>query len=166
MATKNDIIAAVQAVADGTGVVNLRLSMGTPGDYLDDAAGEARPTGASWAPEPKVWSVFVEGLANWLDSGGIGGPPRFMVPQSLGASANINNGTDLALLTAGGITASLPDPTTVPPFMQVVVKNTGLGGNFLNVQGGANIDAGPVLGVPGIFDAVRVFTDGAQWWTW
>lgn len=69
MATKADIIAAIQAVADATGDSNLRISLGVPGCHVQNIIGETHPTGKAWVPEPKVWSVVIEGLAKWLDSG-------------------------------------------------------------------------------------------------
>jgi len=71
MSTKTEIIADIQAVADASGADAIRSSLGTPGSYVE-IAGSERKTGAGWEPEPKVWSVVVEGLANWLDNAGVG----------------------------------------------------------------------------------------------
>jgi len=72
MATKDDIITAIQSVADASGSGNIRISLGAPGSHVADSAGKSKPTGAAWVPEPKTWPVVVEGLADWLDGQGIG----------------------------------------------------------------------------------------------
>ena len=164
MATKDDIIALIQAVADATGVDAMRVSLGAPGNHVE-IGGSSRETGAGWSPEPKPFPIVIEGLAQFLDGQGVGSA-RFNHIQQLSSSGVIAASTDLAELTAAGITASLPATGAVANGTQIVVKNQGFGGNFLNVDGGGNIDAGPVLGVPGIFDAVRVYKSGGQWWTW
>lgn len=71
MATKDDIIAAIQAAADGTGNSNLQISLGSTGDHVKNIIGETKPTGQAWEPEPKTWSVVAEGLADWADSLGL-----------------------------------------------------------------------------------------------
>lgn len=72
MATKADMIAAIQAVADGSGSDTIRMALGEPGSYVKDPTGATRETGAAWAPEPKTWPVVIEGLADWFDAQGLG----------------------------------------------------------------------------------------------
>jgi len=166
MAIKDDIIAAIQAVADASGSGNIRISLGAPGDHVENSIGETQPTGAAWLPEPKTWPVIIEGIAEWLTAQNVGGPPKFMTVQQRSTSGNVNSGVDLVELTAAGITVSLPDPTSIPPYTKVVAKSKGHAGNFVNVQGGANIDAGPIMGFGAPYDALRFYSDGTQWWTW
>jgi hypothetical protein len=80
MTTTTEIIAAIQAAADaayaGTdGTPDTRaaiaIALGTPGDTVR-IAGQPRPTGSGWTPDPKVFAVLVAGLAAWLDGAGIG----------------------------------------------------------------------------------------------
>lgn len=71
MATKDDIIAAIQTAADATGNGNLRISLGATGNHVENSIGETRPTGQAWEPEPKTWPVIAQGLADWADSLGL-----------------------------------------------------------------------------------------------
>lgn len=73
MATKDDIIAAIQAAADGSGSGNIRISLGAPGNHVKNSIGETKETAQAWEPEPKTWSVVAEGLADWADSLGLSG---------------------------------------------------------------------------------------------
>ena len=57
MSTTTAILSAIQAIADAT-TADIKMIIGTPGST----------TGKAWAPEPKVFSVIIEGLAGWLDS--------------------------------------------------------------------------------------------------
>ena len=164
MATKDDIITLIQAVADATGVDAMRVSLGAPGNHVE-IGGSSRETGAGWSPEPKPFPIVIEGLAQFLDGQGVGAA-RFNHIEHLSASGNIAANTDLAELTAAAIVASLPDPGTVADGTKIVVKNIGVAGNSLNVAGGANIDGAPIYLLPGVYDAVRVYKSGGQWWTW
>lgn len=67
MATRDDLIAAIQAAADATGVNTIRLGLGAPGDHVKDPTGETRPTGGAWEPEPKTWPVVVDGFVAWYE---------------------------------------------------------------------------------------------------
>jgi hypothetical protein len=58
VSTKADILSSIQAIADATGVDEIKMIIGTP----------SSTNGKAWAPEPKVFSVLIEGLAGWLDS--------------------------------------------------------------------------------------------------
>ena len=68
MTTKSDIIAAIQAAADATGVNTIRIGLGTPGSRIADPIGEMKDTGAGWVPEPKVWPTVIAGIAAWIDA--------------------------------------------------------------------------------------------------
>ena len=72
MATKDDITNAIKAVADATGNGNTRISLGAQGDHELNSIGESEPTGKAWDGDYKTWPVVVLGLANWVDSTGIG----------------------------------------------------------------------------------------------
>ena len=80
MTTTTEIIAAIQDAADtayaGTdGTPDTRaaiaIALGTPGATVR-IAGQPRPTGSGWTPDPKVFAVLVAGLAAWLDDAGVG----------------------------------------------------------------------------------------------
>lgn len=71
MATKDDIISAVQTVADATAEPKILASMGTPGAWTRFSGMEyQKATGQVWENLPSPWDVFVEGLSDWLDSSG------------------------------------------------------------------------------------------------
>jgi len=61
--TKKGVMKEVQALADATGNNDLAIALGAPGRHLKNAIGELRPTGLAWEPEPKTWSMVVEGMA-------------------------------------------------------------------------------------------------------
>jgi len=162
---KSAIIAAVQAAADATDNPFMRVSLGAPGDEVEIYEGQLKGTGSGWEPTPKPFDLLVEGIAEVLFSSGVG-VSGFHNIQQFPSSDTIPAGCDLAETTAGGITLSLPAPASVPDGAQVVVKNTGLGSNFVNVNGGGNIDAGPVMAISGIYEALRFYKASGQWWTW
>lgn len=75
MGMKEDIILAIQEVADDyysadpeSGAA-VKLALGTPNQHIT-VEGQALTTGGGWAPEPKTFSVFVEGLADYLTAQG------------------------------------------------------------------------------------------------
>ncbi len=72
MATKDDMIAAIQAAADSSGSGNIQISLGTPGNHVLNSIMEMQETGKAWTPEPKTWPIVAEGLAAWADAAGIG----------------------------------------------------------------------------------------------
>lgn len=80
MTTKSEIIAAVQAAADGyfadetieeTKRKTIALSLGTPGQRIT-IAGQTSDSNAALSPEPTVFATLIEGIADWLNAGGIG----------------------------------------------------------------------------------------------
>jgi len=70
ISTKDELIRAIQGVADRGGDPQQRIGFGAPGDYVEDAAGELKPTGSAWTPTPKTWDMIAEGLADFIDQGG------------------------------------------------------------------------------------------------
>lgn len=86
MTTKTDIIDAVKAVADAI-YANLsideadrqaiKIAVGSEGTVIV-VGGRRMQSGSSWAPEPKVFSVLVEGLADYLDNAGMGQIPAIV----------------------------------------------------------------------------------------
>lgn len=162
---KSAIIAAVQAAADATESPFMRVSLGAPGDEVEIYEGQLKGTGSGWEPKPKPFDLLVEGFAEVLFASGVG-VSGFHDIQQFSSSDTIPAGCDLAETTAGGITLSLPEPGSVPDGTQVVVKNTGLGNNFVNVDGGGNIDAGPFVAISGPYAAMRCYKTSGQWWTW
>lgn len=107
MTTKADIIAAIQAVADATGDTNIQITFGTPGAYIKNIIDEIQATGRAWVPEPKPWATVIEGLADWLDGGGVT-PGRVKVSVAdtvadfLGGKLVAGAGVVLTLLNPGG----------------------------------------------------------------
>lgn len=106
MSTKTEIIAAIQAVADASDDTNIQIALGTPGSYIKNIIGEIQATGSAWAPEPKTWATVIEGLADWLDGGGVA-PGRVKVSGSdtvadwLSSKLAAGTGISLSVLNPG-----------------------------------------------------------------
>lgn len=166
MSTKTEIIAAIKGVADATEAPAILMALGTEGDYVEIVEQE-RPTGAAWVPEPKTWPVVIEGIAAWLDSKGVGGAPGFKAIQDLAVSGPVNAATDLAQLTAVGVTGTLPAASAVAAGTQVVIKDVNAGGTFVAPAGADTIDGAGVPLSLGLNAATRLYSDGASdWRTW
>lgn len=75
MGMKDDIMLAIQTIADDYYVANAEtgaavvLALGTPGRHIT-VEGQPLVTGGGWSPEPRTFSVFVEGLASYLTAQG------------------------------------------------------------------------------------------------
>jgi hypothetical protein len=111
MATKEDIITEIQAVADASGDNNLRISLGAPGNNVKDTIGKTKPTGQAWEPEPKTWPVVAEGLANWADAQGIAGISdiKDKVNELVGGYMQLKADYD-----SGVVPTTAPDITPLP----------------------------------------------------
>lgn len=124
MATKDDIIAAIKAVADATGLPRVRLGLGEIGEYVM-LAGERLRTGQLWEPNkndegPSPTVVQIEGLADYLDSA----PP---LPH---APTHENGGTDE--ISVAGLSGALADPQV--PAAHAAAHENG-GGDEISVAG-------------------------------
>ncbi len=111
MATKADIIAAIQAVADASGSNNIVISLGAPGAHVKNSIGQSKPTGAAWEPEPKTWPVIAEGLANWADGLGIAeiGDIKAKVNEIVGGYMQLKTDYD-----NGTVPTTAPDIVVLP----------------------------------------------------
>ena len=166
MTTKTELIALVKAVADATGVDAMRVSLGTEGSHVN-LGGQLRETGAAWVPEPKPFSILVEGLADWLDSHGVGGPPAFLSIQVLPIAGAILPTTDLAEITAV-VAGTLPPASAAGAGQQLVVKAVNAAGASVAPNGGDTIDgvAAPLV-LAGAYDKVRLYAASTtEWRTW
>jgi len=79
MSTKDDMIAAIQEVADDPnpappneprGAAKIRAVLGAPGEFVEIADTKLK-TGGGWDPSPAIYEKLVEGLAKYLDDSGI-----------------------------------------------------------------------------------------------
>ena len=70
MALKDDILAAIQACADGSGDADLRVSLGSPGDKIL-LRGEVVETGQAYE-QPGFTDCLIEGIANAIEAQGSG----------------------------------------------------------------------------------------------
>lgn len=167
MSTKTDIIALVKAVADATGVDAMKVSLGTEGNHVE-LGGQSRETGAAWVPEPKPFSIVIEGLAAWFDAHGVGGKSGFRSIQVLPVSGPIIPTADLVELTTAAIGAQLPPAAMMSAGDQLVVKNVNAAGSSLIPAGADTIDGvGAPLVMPGSWDVLRLYVGGAtSWRTW
>lgn len=158
MSIKADIIAAIQAVADATGNANLRISLGAPGDHVENVIGETQPTGAAWSPEPRTWPVIIEGLAGWL------GEPRFSVRQLL-VSGPITADDDVVEFAAPALDAVLPAANSVPQGRRVVLKEVvGDPVSAVSTAGADTIDGAVGAVALGARGVLRLYSDGASDW--
>jgi len=168
MGTKDDIIAAIQVVADATLDGNMRISLGAPGDNVENSIGAWQPTGAAWVPEPKTWPVVVQGFASWMDSHGVGRADVFTAVNVFTVSGNITINHWVVEMNAAGITLTLPAASAVPRGKQVIVKDVfGSPANGVGPTGVDTIDGAPGPILTGPNGAIRLYSDGvSDWRTW
>lgn len=95
MSTKTEIIEAIQAAADATENDGIRSALGEPGEVVT-IEGLKRRTGAAWEDTPTSLEIQYEGLANWLDSQGIGGSLKSKINELISGytqlKSDYNNG--------------------------------------------------------------------------
>lgn len=152
MTTKQGIIAAIQAKADATDNNQTRIAYGAPGASLPNIIGKLQPTGIAWDESEflKAWPLVIEGLADYLNK-----VRRVTTPTDL-------TGIDRTIeVAANGVAVTLPAPDPVVAG-QYVIKP-------LNVTGATIV--GTLDGAPGplalvAWEAVRVYCNGAEWFTW
>lgn len=168
MATKDEIIAAIQAEADATGDGNMRISMGAPGSHVENSIGQRKPTGAAWEPSPKTWEIVCSGFAAWADSIGVGSHDVFRSVRQLTASGPVTAGDWVVELAGAAVAASLPPASSVPGGKQIIVKEVnGSPGSSVVPSGADTIDGAAAPLLLGALGAARLYSDGSSdWRTW
>lgn len=68
MARVDELVARVQAAADATGNVSLRIGMGAPGSSLL-FEGETFASGGAWTETPSTWTETLRGIATAVEQG-------------------------------------------------------------------------------------------------
>ena len=154
MASKDDIISAIQAVADGSGVDVLRLALGDPTGARIEIGGENKAPGMAWEDD-SAQDAIVEGFADWLD--------EYLVDIREIAIADVMEATDHILqVNAAGIAVSLPAANAVPAGKKYVIKVLNHAG--CTVVGTVDGAAGP-HGLAA-YGGMRVYSTGTEWVTW
>lgn len=146
--TKAGIQKNVQGLADATGNNDLSIALGAPGRHLPNAIGEIRPTGQAWLPEPKTWSLVVEGLARH---------------DGLGREAAAV--TDVVLSTDRRIELSVPNtvvtlPAAAPEFIgSYAIKSKGVAGGEIRGTVDGSVAAIPLEN----WDSIGLYCNGTEW---
>lgn len=178
MGTYDDIVAAVWSRGDltydfseptnpDTNNSAMVIAMGTPGNTVLNIIDEWKETGMAWTPSPKPFQIMMLGLADWLDSHGVGGDAGFKNVATIGVPGTIPSSADLAVITASPVNPDLPLANSKAPYTTLVVKNMGAGPNTLTPSGADTLD-GAGVGLPMLaWGTLSVYTDGISgWFTW
>jgi hypothetical protein len=139
----------VQWVVDATGINNLMISLGAPGRNIRNSIGELRPTGSGWEPEPRTWSMVLDGLAN---HDGIG--------REVGTSGDLLDTDRRIELTAPDVVIKLPDPG--PDYIGTYcVKSRGVAGGGVHGTIDGALQTIPIYN----WGALRFYCNGVSWFT-
>lgn len=147
--TKKSTIAAIQSVADATGVNNFIIALGSPGANLINSIGEKQSTARAWVPEPRSFPILIEGMVR-------GGA----IARAMTSSGNLVQTDRRVELAGNNVVVTLPTPM-VDFIGEYIFKATGTTGG--SVVG--TIDGAPVA-IPLInWQYLRIYCDGARWLT-
>ncbi len=104
----------------------------------------------------------------WMDAADpiVSLAPALSVVNASSGSSTINPSPgSLVIVTAAGVTVTLPDPAGIPG-QQVVIKSaaTGTAPVVVNTLGSAYIDDSFEAEITGDYGSMTVVSDGSNWW--